>query len=173
MNPVLFNQGVSTNSNLTDQITVELTSVQWPYQLIATTTANLMTNGSATCTFNSAPAGMYFIVVKHRNGVQTWSAGGVPMSPTTVTNYNFTVSAAQAYGNNMIEVQPGIWAFYSGDVNQDENIDLSDYSQYEGDASNFAFGYFSTDIDGDGSVDLLDSPLLETNINNFIFASHP
>ena len=73
----------------------------------------------------------------------------------------------------MIEVEPGVWAIYTGDINQDENIDLTDYTLYEFDASNFLFGYRPTDIDGDGTVDLLDSPILENNLFNFIFSSHP
>ncbi|HOZ51898.1 MAG TPA: hypothetical protein PLU17_08580, partial [Chitinophagaceae bacterium] len=173
MRPVLFNQGVSTNTNLTDQITVELTSSQFPYQLVASTTTDLMTNGQAIASFNSIPAGLYYVVLKHRNSIQTWSAGPVPLSPATTYNYDFTASQAQAYGNNMIEVEPGVWAIYTGDINQDENIDLTDYTLYESDASNFLFGYLPTDIDGDGTVDLLDSPILENNLFNFIFSSHP
>jgi len=62
---------------------------------------------------------------------------------------------------------------YSGDLNQDENIDLLDLGDIETDINNFQFGYFATDINGDGNVDLLDGPIVENNINGFIFSSHP
>jgi hypothetical protein len=73
----------------------------------------------------------------------------------------------------MVEVDPGVWAFYSGEINQDENIDLLDVALMEDDINNFQFGYFATDINGDGNVDLLDLPKPELNVNNFIFSAHP
>jgi hypothetical protein len=174
MAPVLFNQGVSTNTNLTDEITVELRSPVPPYNVVASTVAMLQRNGHATCTFSNANQGLYYIVVKHRNGLQTWSANPSAVSASASTStYNFTTSSSKAYGDNMVEVEPGVWAFYSGDINQDENVDLTDFSLYEDDANNFLYGYLPTDVDGDGSVDLLDSPVLENNINQFIFSNHP
>ena len=172
MSPVLFNQGVSSNMNITDEITVELHSAVAPYGFVASTVATLHTDGMATCTFNSAGPGNYYIVVKHRNALQTWSA--TPIQLNAASNmYNFTTSSSKAYGDNMIEVEPGKWAMYSGDITLDENIDLSDFSQYENDANNFLFGYLSTDLNGDGTVDLLDSPPLDNNIANFIYTIHP
>ncbi len=73
----------------------------------------------------------------------------------------------------MKEVEPSIWAFYTGDINQDENVDLLDLGEMEFDIANFAFGYFPTDLNGDGNVDLLDNPMAEENINNFVFSDHP
>ena len=70
-------------------------------------------------------------------------------------------------------METGIWAFYSGELNFDENIDLLDQSLLEVDINNFASGYLATDLNGDGNVDLLDSPVIETNINGFIFSNHP
>ena len=75
--------------------------------------------------------------------------------------------------NNQSEVSPGVWAFYTGDINQDENADLFDLSILETDITNFQSGYFATDLNGDGNVDLLDNPVLEENINDFIFSNHP
>jgi hypothetical protein len=110
-------------------------------------------------------------VIKHRNAIETWSAN--PITISGITNYDFTTSASQAYGSNQTEVESGIWAFYSGDINQDENIDLLDLGDIETDINNFQFGYFATDINGDGNVDLLDGPIVENNINSFVFSSHP
>jgi hypothetical protein len=172
MTPALFNQGVSSNNNIADEISVELHSPNPPFQLIASTTTTLSINGFANCQFNTVSPGMYYIALKHRNSIQTWSANPVPLS-AVATTYNFTTSAAQAYGNNMVQVAPNKWALYAGDINQDENVDLTDISLFEIDALNFAFGYLSTDITGDGTVDLSDFPLLDLNANNFIFSNHP
>jgi hypothetical protein len=173
MAPVLLNQGVSSSPNQTDNIQVQLRSMLPPYGVVSSTTSMLNTNGQTTCTFNGANPGMYYLVVRHRNGLETWSAGPIPLSATTATTYDFSVSASQAYGNNMVEVDPGVWAIYSGDINLDENIDLGDLNLFENDATNFAFGYLATDINGDGTVDLLDAPVLDNNIASFIFSIHP
>lgn len=42
-----------------------------------------------------------------------------------------------AYGNNLLEAETGIWILYTGDINQDENIDLLDMSSIENEINNF------------------------------------
>jgi len=171
MTPVLLNQGASANNTIVDSVTVELHSSLSPWAVIASTNVILNTNGTCTCNFPVA-AGDYYIVVQHRNSVQTWSASPVTFGVSS-TFYNFSVAASKAYGNNQVLVGPGVFALYSGDINQDENIDLIDLANLENDVSNFEFGYFATDINGDGNVDLLDVPILENNVNDFIFSNHP
>ncbi|MBK7761869.1 MAG: hypothetical protein IPI46_00665 [Bacteroidetes bacterium] len=171
MRPVLMNQGITANPNITDSIEVELHSAIFPSLVMASTKTILNSNGLSTCNFPYLN-GSYYIVIKHRNGMQTWSSNPVAVGAIPVT-YDFTISASQAYGSNQIEVEPGIWAFYSGDINQDENADLLDASLLEASIANFDFGYFATDINGDGNVDLLDSPMLEANVNGFIYSVHP
>ena len=171
MNSVLLNEGISVNSNNTDSITVELRNANSPNNLAATSKTVLNTNGLAVCTF-PAISGSYYIVVKHRNALQTWSANPMTIGAVPVF-YDFSSAASQAFGGNEIEVDPNVFAFYSGDFNGDENIDLLDLSTLEVDISNFEYGYFPTDINGDGNVDLLDLPNVETNISSFVFSSHP
>ena len=172
MNAVLINQGVSANTSITDSVTVQLRNTTSPYAVVASVKPLLNLNGTTVCTFTPSVSGSYYIAVRHRNGIQTWSASPVLFS-TSPVNYDFTTAANKAYGNNMMQLAAGIWALYSGDINQDENTDLLDLSMLETDISNFSFGYKTTDLNGDGNVDLLDSPVLEDNINNFIFSNHP
>jgi hypothetical protein len=171
MSPVLMNQGVSSDPTLTDSITIELRDATAPYNVVDSKTAALLTNGNATALFSNLDSS-YYIVIKHRNGLQTWSAALVSFGGNSVM-YDFSTAASMAYGNNMIEVDPSVWAIYSGDFNSDENIDLLDASLLETDIALFLFGYYATDVNGDGNVDLLDSPILETNINSFIYSLHP
>jgi hypothetical protein len=117
-------------------------------------------------------SGHYYIAVKHRNALQTWSADSLLLGPTPA-NYDFTTDITKAYGNSMIQVENGIWAFFSGDVNLDENIDLADLGSVDMDIFNFAYGYEASDLNGDGNVDLLDTNPLEDNIPNYIFSIHP
>ncbi|QLH45631.1 MAG: hypothetical protein HWD58_08455 [Bacteroidota bacterium] len=71
-------------------------------------------------------------------------------------NYNFTVQANKAFGDNQASLSNGSFAFYTGDINQDGVVDGLDYNDWETDNNNFANGYLSTDLSGDGIVDGLD-----------------
>ena len=171
MTPALYNQGVTANTSIVDSIDVELHSAFSPATVVSTTRVLLHTNGTASCSYPAA-AGNYYIVVKHRNTVQTWSASPVSIS-SVPSSYNFSNANNKSYGNNSVQVSAGVWAFFTGDINQDENVDLLDLSMLESNINSFLYGYYPTDLNGDGNVDLLDSPVLEDNINNFIFSVHP
>ncbi|HNB80702.1 MAG TPA: LamG domain-containing protein [Chitinophagaceae bacterium] len=172
MAPVLMNQGIGSSSMLCDTITVSLYQTAPPYTQVYSTSALLQTNGSATCNMPVIP-GYYYLGIRHRNSLETWSADPIPVNSSVVVNYNFSAAASKAYGDNQIELKPGIWGLYSGDLNQEENIDLLDAVILEAEVNNFSSGYQVADINGDGNVDLLDSPILELNISNFIFSEKP
>jgi len=173
MGTVLLNQSVSgVSPTVTDSITVELHLTTSPYSPFATYKGLLLTNGTVQCYFPTALGdNMYYIVLKHRNGIETWSSQPQLMHENGF--YDFATSASQAYGSNQVEVEPGVFAIYSGDINQDENIDLLDQSILDFDIETFQFGYQNSDLNGDGNVDLLDQPTLEVNSSNFIFSQHP
>ncbi|MBK9228397.1 MAG: hypothetical protein IPL67_15455 [Ignavibacteria bacterium] len=91
---------------------------------------------------------------KYRSGIETWSkTGGETYSTGNSYSYNLALSAAQAYGSNMVQVDasPVTFAIYSGDVNRDGFVDGSDGSLVDNDAFNFIGGYVSTDVNGDYS----------------------
>ncbi len=169
MVPVLYNQGSDTSLTVTDSVNVELHD-PLNYSLVSSVKALLHTDGTLTSNFPS-PTGTYYIAIRHRNGIETWSADPVLLSFNPVS-YDFTTASYKAFQSNQVEVESGIWAFYTGDANQDENIDLFDTIILETDVFNFQSGYFSTDFNGDGNVDLLDAPLLEENVTAFIFSHH-
>lgn len=172
MSAVLMNQGMGNDVNVTDTITLELHNENFPHALVASQKIILHTDGSAFAKFPSSLSGNYYIVIKHRNSIPTWSSVPISLGLCAV-NYNFSLGPNKAYGSNQVQVEPNVWAFYSGDVYSDENIDLLDASILENDINNFQFGYYKTDINGDGNVDLLDLPILELNVNNFIYSMHP
>lgn len=170
MRPVKVNQGVSLNDQEVELITVSLhNSVN--FDVVSTTTAMLQTDGTANCIFNSVPNGSYYIVVKGSNFVKTSSLTAQPIGSTTL-NYDFTTANSKAYGYNMIQVNSGVWAFYSGDVNQDETIDLSDVSEAINDSDNSVYGNVPTDLNGDGSVDLSDTSIISNNSDQSIYSVH-
>lgn len=99
--------------------------------------------------FSNLSKGTYYMVLKHRNNLETWSKkGGVSYNEGMVVDYNFTDDSSKAYGDNMNKLG-GKWCIYSGDVNQDGIIDLSDVSQTDIDNLNFVSGYIVTDVNGD------------------------
>jgi hypothetical protein len=171
MQPALFNQGIGMDASITDSVEVELRNSSYPYILRAKTSALLKTDGSMACTFMNL-YGSFYIVIKHRNSITTWSAAPVAIGnfPTT---YDFTSAANKAYGSNQKAMGGGKWAIYTGDLDRDDNIDLLDAAMLQNDINSFSYGYFGSDINGDGNVDLLDGPIMEANISNFIFSSHP
>ncbi len=172
MRPVRANQGNGESTTDVDLITVELRDNTTPTIIIDSITTILEVDGTAVCNFTSAPNGSYYVVVKHRNSLQTWSATAVTVGPTVAT-YDFSDASSKAFGNNMIEVETGVWAFFTGDINQDGNIDNSDYSFWETDANEFGFGNYVTDLNGDGNVDNTDYSIWEKNANNFVFVVTP
>lgn len=176
MTPVLQNQGVLLDNTIVDTVSIELHHPLAPYGLAITKQAILHTDGSLTCNFPYFNGSYYlidsyYIAIKHRNGLTTWSAN--PITISGITNYDFTTSSSQAYGDNMMEMEPGVWAFFAGELNYDDNIDLLDYPIIQVDINNFMSGYAATDLNGDGNVDLLDEPIISNNIFNFIYSNQP
>jgi hypothetical protein len=172
MQPVLNNQAVAgSGANETDTITVELHH-ETTFALIDTKQAVLLTNGTASATFTQ-PAGSYFIAIKHRNTIQTWSAGPVSCVASTPL-YDFTTAANKAMGGVQVEVQTGKWAMYTGDLNQDDFIDGNDFPAFDNDSLNGVNAeYVATDMNGDGFVDGNDFPVFDSNSFNGISGVHP
>jgi hypothetical protein len=171
MRAVKSNQGIGSSITDVDSVTVELRNPT-TFAIVATTTAMLQTNGLLAATFNSSINGSYYIVIKHRNALQTWSA--LPIAISSITPiYDFTKSNSKAYGNNMTQVKTGVWGIYSGDINQDEVIDNSDSTELLNDIENTVFGYLTTDLNGDGVVDNSDTTFFYNNAANSIFSEHP
>ena len=73
-----------------------------------------------------------------------------------------------AYGDNQKQVEPGVFAIYSGDINQDAVVDIVDQIFLDNDLTNFAAGYVLTDLNGDSVVDIIDQVILDNNISAFV-----
>ena len=112
-----------------------------------------------------------YIRVRHRNSLETWSA--VPLTVQSVMSYDFSSSAGSAYGANLRELGNGRFALWSGDVNQDQLIEASDYTAVENAALNFVFGYVPTDLTGDLLVEATDYSIVENNMMLFLFTIQP
>ena len=67
----------------------------------------------------------------------------------------------------------GVYAIYSGDINQDGFIEGLDYDQLLLDSDNLEEGFKTTDLNGDGFVEGLDYDFLLLNSDNLIESNHP
>lgn len=159
---------------ITDTISGYLRNTFTPYLIIDSAKAILdSSNFEAKLNFKNTLTGNYFIVIKHRNAVETWSKSGGENIYTGVINYyDFTFSSSNSYGDNSVLVGTR-YCFYSGDVNQDEIIDLEDLSLIENDAVNFIYGNVTTDLNGDGMVDASDLSIADNNSYNYTAVIKP
>jgi hypothetical protein len=172
--PVLFNQGVDPNpaSTSVDTMLVEWHETIAPYNVVYSASGIVQTNGHMLLDFpGSLNGNAYYIAIKHRTALETWTANPVMMSSNV--SYDFSTSASLAYGNNQREIAAGIWGFYMGDMNQDGVIDGLDFVVWEIDNLNFAAGYFVSDLNGDGVVDGLDFLYWESNNLAFVGLMKP
>jgi hypothetical protein len=157
----------NTTLMVSDTVSVELHKTNSPYALIESQKGILNSAGVGTFTFtNSLNDTSYYIVVKHRNALETWSKTGNAFA-SNVLSYNFTSAASQAYGNNL-KLKGGKYCLFSGDVNHDGLVDLTDLISVDNDSSSIVTGYTNTDINGDGIVDLSDLIIVDNNNSAYV-----
>jgi hypothetical protein len=174
----LYDLGISTDVTATDSVQVNLWSAA---NLSSATpdysvTAILHTDGTLTAVFPGATLNnSYYVALKHRNSIETWSASPVTIASTG--SYDFSTSLSSAYSDGfnaaMKSVSGGKYALYAGDVNQDGSIDLFDTQVTDNGAANALFGYNAGDCNGDGAIDIFDLQLIDNNSALLIFSSRP
>lgn len=148
-----------------DYVNSYLRNIISPYQIIDSAVASIDTT-TLTGTFHFSHTntdGVYFIAVKHKNSIETWSkAGGELLVAGGSNTYDFTTSSSQAYADNM-RLKGSRFCFYSGEVNQDLIIDISDMAMVDNDSYHNTAGELITDLNGDYIVDLLDMAIIDNN----------
>lgn len=153
--------------NIADEIRVELHNATAPYALAAGPfTVGVSTDGIAQLSIPATFGSSYFIVIKHRNSIETWNNNPVSFSEATIS-YNFTDAATSAYGANLKPIA-GKFVIYGGDINQDGQVDSADMTPVDNDAAGFVTGYLNSDANGDGFVDTADMTLLDNNSSMFV-----
>lgn len=113
----------STNLMVPDTIRIYLRSFFPPYTI--SDSSKSVVNSSGLCLFSFFNANndqQYFLQLKHRNSIETWS--NTFSFDNNEAIYNFFNAAGSAFGNNQIQVDtsPNRFAIYGGDVNQDDAI---------------------------------------------------
>ncbi len=160
------------NSMIPDTIKVLLRNNSSPYAVEDSAVSFTDGSGLASYYFYNVLNGVpYYIAIIHRNSIETWSAAGSSFQ-SAYLNYDFTVSSSQAYGNNLKQ-KGSKFCIYSGDVNRDFAVDLSDITIIFNDVGQFASGYNQSDLNGDKIVDLSDLVICLNNSSNYVSVIRP
>jgi hypothetical protein len=160
MNKAQDESGDEFPGTVADTIQFQLAKPGYPHSVYYSVNS-IDLNQDGTCSFTIERTGSYYLVVKHRNSVETWSSAPVSLLPEPVS-YDFSTTSSQAYGDNLKEFS-GNWAIWAGDVNQDGIVDTGDMNPVENASTNIVMGYVAEDVNGDGIVDTGDMNIVENN----------
>jgi hypothetical protein len=182
--PYSADERIASNkpSTAVDWVLVQLRDQTSPSTVIASRSAFLNSDGNliddnATLGIGiAAPAGDYYITIKHRNHLPVMSANTV--SPENgVYFYNFTDMQSRAYTlgsqDGMVSFSDGKFGMMAGDIDQDKEITTTDYTIWFNDAITASSGYLSSDCNLDGEVTTSDYALWFNNAIVGTFSSVP
>lgn len=174
-------EGLQSNNRVRDTVTVLLYDATTnPLNLVQSTKVFLdsvssggMRYGRKYIEYTALKRGAPVrIGIKHRNSITVYSANTVTTVSDTL-NYDFTTSTSQTFGSNSVVIN-GKASSYTGDVNGDGVVDVSDVSAIDNDANNFVSGpYVITDLNWDGVVDVSDAGFADNNAFNFVAEVKP
>lgn len=169
-----FYDELNLTHSITDTVTAYLRYASSPYSISDSAKAPVdSVLLKARFLFSNTFSGSYYIVIKGRNVLETWSrAAGENIVAGTSNHFSFSDSPAKAYGSNLI-FKGGRYCLYNGDINNDGIIDLTDISLADNDAFNFVTGFVKTDVNGDRTVDVLDLLLTDNNALNIVSTVRP
>ncbi len=159
--------------SITDTVSVKLANETEPWDIVYESHGlEIQPDGKIRLLVPVAFAGNYYIVINHRQSVETWSAEPVSFN-TNPISYNFTYPVSQAYGNNMKEIAggSGICALFGGEItgatgDQDGYVDIFDNVDVFNNSQSGAYGYIVEDVTGDGFVDIFDMVIVFNNMQN-------
>ena len=157
---------------VSDTVKVYFRNSTTPFAKIDSASVKLNSSGNGLLSFTHASSGSYYIVITHRNALETWSKVPVAFTSGATVNYDFTNAANKAYGDNLI-LKSGKFTVYSGDVNHDGFINLDDIISVYNASAVFLSGYVNTDLNGDNITDLSDILIAFNNSGNFVSLKRP
>lgn len=168
-------------ASICDTLSVELHDAVYPFSLAFADKKTINIDGAGDFNFPISSMGQsYYLVVRHRNAIETWTAN--PITIGTITSYDFTTSKSKVFGSNMVMTNDSMgWAIYSGDISdavlgvgyQDGVIESQDNSDMENAVALTLSGYVVEDITGDGIVESSDYSIMENNVYYVIFSMRP
>lgn len=160
--------------NMSDTVQIYLRNISAPYSIVDSS-KNIIDSKSLSGNFefNNIASGNYYIVVRHRNSIETWSkTGGESFTAGGNMGYNFMSAVSQAYEDNE-KLIGGQACIYGGDADQNGLVNLEDIILVFNDAGSFAGGYVVSDVNGDMLVNLNDLILVYNNSSAFVAKATP
>ncbi|MDI9337200.1 MAG: hypothetical protein QM539_02110 [Alphaproteobacteria bacterium] len=157
MRPVLLNSNNSGCNNCPNNPlyadSVEVWLISPLNEIVYYNRAILRIDGSMYLNLgNNFSNGNYYILLKGRNTVKTWSSVPIVFNSRNTT-YDFTTSASKSYGNNQVLLANGLYALYSGLIfSNNLEISLDDVLRIKNGIELYQQGYLLTDINGDGVI---------------------
>ncbi|NJN34513.1 MAG: hypothetical protein HC817_09915 [Saprospiraceae bacterium] len=153
--------GVVGSNAIVDWVFLELRDPSVPTTVLRTRSALLQVDGDVVdvdgvspVRFVGAPAGNYFIAIKHRNHLRMRTLNAVTLT-SGINTFNFSNNSIPLIGTNALRlVEAGVYALFTGDLNGDGAIDAADRST----VWNFRnlTGYSIYDSNLNGTVDATD-----------------
>ena len=162
-------------SGIPDSVNIYLHRTDFPNIKVDSAFITLSNSCETFPTFSKALSGDYYIVVKHRNSIETWSrSGGEAYTRGGFFYFDF-LEVNYAYNNNQFQINStnNLWGMYGGDCNQDGVIEIADLSIIDNDAFNFAGGYIVSDVNGDNFADINDYAIADNNAFNIVTIQAP
>ncbi len=171
--PEGYYNSAANSLNAIDTAWVYLASMNAPYNTIDSAAATIDSlSFTGTVSFSAAASAYYYIYVKFRSCLETWSAQGVAYTKGESQTYRFDTAQTQAYGNSLKQIGSK-WCLFTGDADHSGFVDNNDLLLVDNDAFNFTAGKSITDIDGSRYVDNNDLLLVDNNAYNFVTLHKP
>lgn len=156
-------------ADITDWVLVELRD--GANQIIARKSILLHRDGklrdddgvSDLVTLEGVATGNYYLVVRHRNHIAVMSAMPQSLNQGAPALYDFSSGPGQYFGGGGVELEPGVWGLWTGDINQDGMVTTRDHVIWFNANFNSESGYSIADLDLNGSVATSDHTLWQTN----------
>lgn len=158
---------------IADLVSIELHE-NTNYSTIIYTASNieLLQDGTANIEIPLNYNGSYYLTIKHQNHLETVSSSPISLA-NNPASYDFTSNAASAYGNNLVELQTGVYGIYTGDVDQNGVVNVTDRALVDIQIYNLVQGYVDFDVDRNGTMNVTDRAKVDCNIYNNIEKETP
>ena len=173
MTQVKDENGNHFQGNISDTLKISLYGTQFPYPLVYSfPNTEILQNGMCSLKLPAELNDSYYLAIQHRNHLETWSSTPISFAHDTI-DYDFTIADNKAYGTNLKQIAPGVYAILVGDINKDGVVDISDLIAMDSDITNGTLGYIISDLNGDGIVDISDLITIDENIINGVVMMKP
>jgi hypothetical protein len=147
---------------ISDSVLILIRNATAPYHLIDSSFVVLDADSLSGSFTLAVTPGNYYIVVKHKNSLETWSKPGGEVLGLGNFTFDFTSSLSQAYGNNLVFID-GHYCIFSGNVNGDFIIDAEDMLEVDNAVFNYVGGNSIANLNGDNIVDIEDMAICDNN----------